>query len=70
MPRREPNLTYRLPRVLHPALRKLAPGAVVSSVDLARAMLLAGLYGTNVVVGPVLENTDIQAPLTKQQKNP
>jgi uncharacterized protein YbjT (DUF2867 family) len=63
VPRHEPNLSYRLTRVLFPALRRVAPGAVIPSVDLARAMLLAGLHGTGAITIPVLENSDIQALL-------
>ncbi len=66
LPRREPNLSYRLTRVLYPALRSVAPGAVIPSVDLARAMLLAGLHGAGPITIPVLENSDIQALLAKQ----
>ncbi len=67
VPRREPNLSYRLTRALYPALRRIAPGVVIPSVDLARAMVLAGLYGAGANASPVLENADIQALLAKQK---
>ncbi len=58
--RKEPNLTYRLSRGLWPVLRRLWPNAGVPSVDLARAMVHAGLHGTAPHEEPVLENRDIR----------
>ncbi|HEY3450510.1 MAG TPA: hypothetical protein VGK67_29410 [Myxococcales bacterium] len=58
--RKEPNLTYRITRALYPVLRTVAPGSVIPSDELAKAMLLAGLQGTGAHTGPVLENADIR----------
>jgi hypothetical protein len=37
-PRKEPNLSYRLLRVIYPAFRVLFPDQVIPAEDLARAM--------------------------------
>lgn len=59
-PRSEPNLTYRVMRWVYPALRRLHPNIGISSEDLARAMLRAGLAGTPGRSSPILENRDIR----------
>ena len=59
-PRAEPNLPYRIMRVLYPVLRRLYPNIGVSSEDLASAMLWASLNGTPGHPSPVLENRDIR----------
>lgn len=59
-PRKEPNLTYRISRFLYPVLRHVYPNIGISSEDLAKAMVLAGLYGTGKNKNPVLENRDIR----------
>lgn len=57
-PRREPNLMYRLARLLYkPLLSWVAPGSSVRSTDLAHAMVKVGLEGHGQ---EVLENRDIQ----------
>jgi len=60
VPRQEPNLSYRLTRAIYPVLRRVFPGMVIPSVDLARAMLLAGLQGTGAQRDDILENRDIR----------
>ncbi len=59
-PRKEPNLVYRVSRVLYPVLRRVYPNIGISSEALARAMVHAGLYGTGEHKNPVLENKDIR----------
>jgi hypothetical protein len=59
-PREEPNLTYRIMRSLYPVVRHLYPNIGVSSEDLARVMLNAGLNGTPGHASPILENRDIR----------
>jgi len=59
-PREEPNITYRVMRSLYPVARHLYPNIGVSSEDLARAMLHAGLHGTPDHLSPLLENRDIR----------
>jgi len=60
-PRKEPNLVYRITRILYPVLRVVYPGGVITSEDLARAMVHAGLNGTGGHEDPILENRDIKA---------
>jgi len=59
-PRKEPNLTYRISRFLYPVLRRVYPNIGISSENLARAMVQAGLYGTDEHKAPILENRDIR----------
>lgn len=64
VPRREPNFMYRASRVLWPVLRRVYPNIGVTSENLARAMIHAGLYGTGGHENPVLENRDIRVLAT------
>ena len=59
-PRREPNLTYRIFRAIYPAVRYIYPNVGLRSDDLARAMVHAGLHGTDEHEDPVLENRAIR----------
>lgn len=56
-PRREPNLSYRIMRFLYPLYKRVHANGVIASIDLARAMFRAGLYGETK---RVLENRDIR----------
>jgi uncharacterized protein YbjT (DUF2867 family) len=58
-PRNEPNLMYRISRVLYPVLRIVYPNIGISSEDLAQAMVNLGL-DESLWKGPVLENRDIR----------
>lgn len=58
--RDEPNLSYRIFRAVYPALRIVYPNVGLPSDDLARAMVHAGLHGTDKHAEPVLENRDIR----------
>lgn len=60
-PRKEPNLSYRVLRVIYPAFRVLFPNQVIRADDLARVMVDAAVRGTPQRAGPVLENCDIRA---------
>jgi uncharacterized protein YbjT (DUF2867 family) len=60
-PRKEPNASYRVLRVIYPVFRLLFPNQVIRADDLARAMVEAAVRGTPQRVGPVLENRDIRA---------
>ncbi len=62
-PRQEPNFTYRLSRWLYPVLKRLMPGSVITSVELAQGLVTAALDGTGPHTDPVLENTEIKALL-------
>jgi uncharacterized protein YbjT (DUF2867 family) len=59
-PRKEPNILYRLFRVLYPVLRHVYPNIGVSSEDLASTMMHIGLHGIDDNENSVLENRDIR----------
>jgi hypothetical protein len=42
-------------------IRRIYPNIGIPSEDLARAMVLAGLYGTGENENPVLENRDVRS---------
>lgn len=56
-PRIEPNFSYVLSRKLYPMLKKIMPGSVITSEQLARAMFKTGLNGTGQVT---YENPEIK----------
>jgi uncharacterized protein YbjT (DUF2867 family) len=60
-PRNEPNLSYRLMRVIYPLFRALLPNQVIRADDLARAMVQLAISGTGERRSQVLENRDIRA---------
>jgi uncharacterized protein YbjT (DUF2867 family) len=60
-PRQEPNLSYRLLRVIYPAFRTLFPNQVIPADDLARAMVDVAVQETRETGGQVFENRDIRA---------
>jgi uncharacterized protein YbjT (DUF2867 family) len=60
-PRKEPNVTYRIARMLWPVLGNIVPNMGINSDDLAFAMVHGGLHGTGAHSDPVLENRDIRA---------
>ena len=60
-PRKEPNFSYRLLRVIYPAFRVLFPNQVIPADDLARAMVDVAVRETRETGGLVLENRDIRA---------
>jgi uncharacterized protein YbjT (DUF2867 family) len=59
-PRKEPNVTYRLTRALYPVLRRLYPNIGVSSEELAKVMVRAGLDDNSPKGIRILENKDIR----------
>jgi uncharacterized protein YbjT (DUF2867 family) len=59
-PRKEPNVSYRLLRVIYPAFRLLFP-------NLARVMVDAAVRGTPQHPGPILENRDIRAMVASRE---
>jgi uncharacterized protein YbjT (DUF2867 family) len=59
-PRKEPNFSYRILRVIYPVFRVLFPNQVIPADDLAGAMVDAALRGT-ADRGPIFENRDIRA---------
>ena len=60
-PRKEPNFSYRLLRVIYPAFRMLFPNQVIPADDLARAMVDVAVQETRETGGQVFENRDIRA---------
>ncbi len=60
-PRKEPNASYRVLRVIYPAFRLLFPDQVIRADDLAHVMVEAAVHGTPEHAGPVFENRDIRA---------
>jgi uncharacterized protein YbjT (DUF2867 family) len=60
-PRQEPNLSYRLLRVIYPVFRVLFPNQVIPADDLARAMVDVAVRKSAERGGVVLENRDIRA---------
>ena len=60
-PRREPNFSYRLMRVIYPAFRVLFPNQVIRADDLARAMVDIAVRRAGEREGLVFENRDIRA---------
>ncbi len=57
VPRKEPNLFYRITRLFYPLLKVIAPFAVVTSNQLVYAMFTVGMNGGK----DIYENRDIQA---------
>jgi uncharacterized protein YbjT (DUF2867 family) len=60
-PRKEPNFSYRLLRVIYPAFRVLFPNQAIPADDLARAMVDVAVQETRETGGKVFENRDIRA---------
>jgi uncharacterized protein YbjT (DUF2867 family) len=60
-PRKEPNLTYCLLRMMYPVFRVLFPNQVIRADDLARAMVDVAVRKTGERRTLVLENRDIRA---------
>ncbi|NER15395.1 NAD(P)H-binding protein [Leptobacterium flavescens] len=55
-PRKEPNLMYRILRILYPLLRLAGSNSSIKSTELAAAMFQVGLNGAK---SEILENRDI-----------
>jgi uncharacterized protein YbjT (DUF2867 family) len=60
-PRKEPNFSYRLMRMMYPVFRLLLPNHVIRADDLARAMVDVTICAAAERRSPVLENRDIRA---------
>jgi uncharacterized protein YbjT (DUF2867 family) len=59
-PRKEPNFTYRLMRVIYPAFQALFPNQVIRADDLAQAMVDVVVQRAQERQTVVLENRDIR----------
>jgi uncharacterized protein YbjT (DUF2867 family) len=60
-PRKAPNFSYRLLRLIYPAFRVPFPNLVIRADDLAMAMVEVCIRETGKWEGPVFENRDIRA---------
>jgi uncharacterized protein YbjT (DUF2867 family) len=60
-PRKEPNFSYRLLRVIYPAFRLIFPTLVIRSDDLAQAMVNVIVQRNVAAESLVFENRDIKA---------
>ncbi|HEV2396180.1 MAG TPA: hypothetical protein VGS27_04530 [Candidatus Sulfotelmatobacter sp.] len=68
-PRREPNLSYRLLRVVYPVFRVLFPNQVIRADDLGRVMVDLALSETAESRNLILENREIRA-MVKSLRRP
>ncbi len=64
-PRKEPNFSYRILRLIYPVFRVLFPNQVIRADDLAKAMVEVALQGKSEPENMVFENRDIRA-MTKK----
>ena len=60
-PRKEPNFSYRLLRVIYPVFRVLFPNQVIRADDLAKAMVDVAVRGRRERESVVFENREIRA---------
>jgi uncharacterized protein YbjT (DUF2867 family) len=60
-PRKEPNFSYRLLRVIYPVFQVLFPNQVIRADDLARAMVDVAIRGRRERESVVFENREIRA---------
>jgi uncharacterized protein YbjT (DUF2867 family) len=60
-PRKEPNFSYRLMRLIYPVFRGLFPNQVIRADDLAQAMVDVVTAGTGAAPSQVFENRDIRS---------
>lgn len=60
-PRKEPNFSYRLLRMIYPVFRAVFPNQVIRADDLARAMVDVTIQKRGQRGGFVFENRDIRA---------
>ena len=68
-PRNEPNVSYRLLRMIYPAFRLVFPNQVIRADDLARAMVDLAVRNTSELKSPVFENRDIRAMVASSHVN-
>ena len=68
-PRNEPNVSYRLLRMIYPAFRLVFPNQVIRADDLARAMVDVAVRDTSEVKSAVFDNRDIRAMVASSRLN-
>ncbi len=57
VPRREPNISYKIMRFLYPVYKWIYPNGVITSAELANAMFISGVKGNQRTI---LENKTIK----------
>ena len=67
--RNEPNVSYRLLRMIYPAFRLVFPNQVIRADDLARAMVDVAVCNTSELKSAVFENRDIRAMVASSHVN-
>ncbi|HEX7139355.1 MAG TPA: NAD-dependent epimerase/dehydratase family protein [Vicinamibacterales bacterium] len=67
-PRREPNFSYRLLRMIYPVFRRAFPNQVIRADDLARAMVDVAVRDMGERTPLVLENRDIRAMVASAKR--
>ncbi len=55
-PRKEPNIMYKILRLMYPLIKSFNPDSSIKSTELANAMFQVGLHGESM---EILENQDI-----------
>ena len=68
-PRNEPNVSYRLLRMIYPAFRLVFPNQVIRADDLAGAMVDVAVRDTSEPKSAVFENRDIRAMVASSHVN-
>ena len=68
-PRKEPNVSYRLLRMICPAFRLMFPNQVIRADDLAQAMVDVAVRDTSELKSAVFQNRDITAMVASSHVN-
>ena len=69
-PRKEPNLSYQVLRLIYPVFRVLFPNQVIPADDLAQAMIDVVISGRGRGSSFILENRDIRAMVEARHSAP
>jgi len=69
-PRKEPNLSYQVLRLIYPVFRVLFPNQVIPADDLAQAMIDVVISGRGRGSSFILENRDIRAMVEARRSVP
>jgi uncharacterized protein YbjT (DUF2867 family) len=69
-PRKEPNLSYQVLRLIYPVFRVLFPNQVIPADDLAQAMIDVVISGRGRGSSFILENRDIRAMVEARHSVP
>ena len=69
-PRKEPNLSYQVLRLIYPVFRVLFPNQVIPADDLAQTMIDVVISGRGRGSSSILENRDIRAMVEARHSVP